>query len=293
MNIKDLEYFSCLCEVKSFTKAAKELYVSQPSITLSINKLEKELGTKLINRDHSKKKLTITESGEIFRKRIKNIFNELNEAKLEIEKLNQKKITIGMPPIIGAYFFPQFIESLNLGQSIENIEFIQTGSIRMKELLSEGKVDIALIGSLEIIDEEQIESYLLKKDSFVLCLSKANKFADCKKFSFKKLKEEKFIVLGDEYLHANVLEQILATYDIKSKKIYHTGDIQTAKSLIATNLGVGIMARMSVEDMDGIKIVELDDEINFYISIAVKKGHYLTKEENFIIDIIKKQSDKL
>ncbi|MGL5614656.1 MAG: LysR family transcriptional regulator [Sarcina sp.] len=291
MNIKDLEYFSCVCEVKSFTKAAKELYVSQPSITLSINKLEKELGTKLIIRDQSKKKLTITESGEILRKRIKNIFNELNEAKLEIEKLNQKKITIGIPPIIGAYFFPQFIESLNLEQSIEHIEFIQAGSVKMKELLLEGKVDIALIGSLEIIEEEQIESYLLKKDSFVLCLSKENKFANCKEFSFKKLKEEKFIVLGDEYLHSNVLEQILSIYDIESKKIYHTGDIQTAKSLIAANLGVGIMAKMSVEDMEDIKTVELDDEVNFYISIAVKKGHYLTEEEHFIMEIIKKQSN--
>lgn len=293
MNIRDLEYFYCLCETKSFTKAAEKLYISQPSVTLSLAKLERELNSKLIIRNHSNKEIQITESGEILRKRIKNILHEIEEAKFEIKKVENKKIKLGIPPIIGAYFFPKFIEELISKSFIENIEFVQAGSIKMKELLLDGKVDIALIGSLNPIKDKKIESYLLKKDSFVMCISENNILSKEKNLAFKKLKNEQFIVLSDEYLHLNVLKNLLSKYKIESPKIYHTDEIQTAKSLIAANLGVGIMAKMSVEDLKGIQIKELEEDANFYVSIATKKEHYLTDAEESILKLIKEKNKEL
>lgn len=290
MNIRDFEYFDCLCDAKSFTKAAKKLYISQPSVTLSLARLERELDSKLIIRNHSNKEIQLTKSGEILRKRIKNILHEIEEAKLEIKKVKNKKIKFGIPPIIGAYFFPKFIDELISKTYIENIEFIQAGSIKMKELLLDGKVDIALVGSLEPINDEKIESYLLKKDSFTICISKNNKLSKEENLNFEKLKNEQFIVLNDEYLHLNVLKKLLNKYNIDSQKLYYANDIQTAKSLIAANLGIGIMAEMSVKDLIGIERKPLQDDMNFYISLVTKKEHYLTEIEKSILNLIKEKS---
>lgn len=290
MNLRDFEYFDCLCQTKNFTKAAEKLYISQPSVTLSLARLERELDSKLIIRNHSNKEIQITESGEILRKRIKNIFNEIEEAKLEIKKAKNKKIKLGIPPIIGAYFFPKFIEELISKSFIENLEFVQAGSIKMKELLLNGKVDIALIGSLEPINDSKIESYLLKKDSFVICISIDNKLSKEKNLNFKKLRNEQFIVLSDEYIHFRVLIDLLNKYNIESQKIYYTDEIQTAKSLIAVNLGIGIMTKMSVEDLSGIQMINLEDDINFYVSLVTKKNHYLTDIEKSILDLIKEKN---
>ena len=175
MTIRHLKIFLAVAEYKTMSAAAEKLYISQPSVTLSLSRLERELDSKLIIRDHSNKEIQITESGEILRKRIKNILREIEEAKLEIRKVKNKKIKFGIPPIIGAYFFPKFIEELISKSFIENIEFVQAGSVKMKELLLDGKIDIALIGSLEPIRDKKIESYLLKKESFVICISKNNK----------------------------------------------------------------------------------------------------------------------
>ncbi|WP_415348321.1 LysR family transcriptional regulator [Clostridium perfringens] len=293
MNIRDFEYFNCLCSTKSFTKAAEKLYISQPSVTLSLSRLERELDSKLIIRDHSNKEIQITESGEILRKRIKNILREIEEAKLEIRKVKNKKIKFGIPPIIGAYFFPKFIEELISKSFIENIEFVQAGSVKMKELLLDGKIDIALIGSLEPIRDKKIESYLLKKESFVICISKNNKLLREKSLNFEKLKNEQFIVLSDEYLHLGVLKKLLNKYNIESQKIYYTDEIQTAKSLIAANLGVGIMTKMSVEDLVGIQRKPLKDDIKFHVSIVTKKEHYLTDVEKSILDLIKEKNKEI
>lgn len=290
MNIRDFEYFDCLCDAKSFTKAAKKLYISQPSVTLSLARLERELDSKLIIRNHSNKEIQLTKSGEILRKRIKNILHEIEEAKLEIRKVKNKKIKFGIPPIIGSYFFPKFIDELISKTYIENIEFIQAGSVKMKELLLDGKVDIALVGSLEPINDEKIESYLLKKDSFTICISKNNKLSKEENLNFEKLKKEQFIVLNDEYLHLNVLKKLLNKYNIDSQKLYYANDIQTAKSLIAANLGIGIMAEMSVKDLIGIERKPLQDDMNFYISLVTKKEHYLTEIEKSILNLIKENS---
>lgn len=289
MNIRDFEYFDCLCSTKSFTKASKKLYISQPAVSLSIERLERELDSKLIIRNHSNKEIQLTESGEILRKRIKNILCEIEETKLEIRKVKNKKIKFGLPPIIGAYFFPKFIEELI--SFIEDIEFIQAGSVKMKKLLLEGKVDIALIGSLEQINDKKIESYLLKKDSFVICISKKNKLSKEEGLTFEKLKNEHFIVLNDDFLHLGVLKKLLNKHNIKSQKIYYTAEIQTAKSLIAANLGIGIMTKMSVEDLVGIQRIYLEDDLKFHISLVTKKEHYLTDIEKSIIYLIKEKNN--
>lgn len=286
MNLRDLEYFHYLCDTKSFTQTAKKLFVSQPSITMSLHKLEKELNTKLIIRDNSKKQLTLTESGEILKKRVQNIIYQINEAKIEISKINSQKIKLGIPPIIGAYFFPLFINSLVENGFTNNIDFVETGSLKMNDLLLCGKVDIALIGSLSPINNENIESNTLKKDEFMLCVSKKHNLANKCIIDFKELENEQFIVLGNSYIHNNVLESLFIKHNIVPKNIYKTDEIQTAKSLIASNLGVGIMTNMAVKNMPGIKILPLKEKLYFYISIAFKKDHYISETEMEIIDLI-------
>lgn len=293
MNIRDLEYFDCLCETKSFTKAAEKLFISQPSVTLAINRLEKELGSKLVIRSHSNKEIQITESGHILRKRAENILHEINEVKLEIKKLDSKKIKLGIPPIIGAYFFPKFISELIQNGFIENVEFVQAGSLKMKELLLTGQIDMALMGSLEPINDEAIRSHFLKKDNFVICVGKDNHLIDNEVLNFSKLKDEQFIVLEDGYLHNSVLKRLLKRDKIEPQKVYYAHEIQTAKSLIAANLGVGIMIKMAVEKMQDISTIELENKIYFYISIATKKEHYLTKIEKDIIKIIVDKNEEL
>ena len=64
MELRQLEYFAAVARLKNYTRAADEMYVSQPTISVSIQKLEEELGTKLIIRDN--KKVILTHEGEIF-----------------------------------------------------------------------------------------------------------------------------------------------------------------------------------------------------------------------------------
>ena len=63
MDLRDLECFAVICEEKNFTAAAERLYVSQPAISKTLNKLEEELGLRLVNRNQ--KPVAVTAEGEV------------------------------------------------------------------------------------------------------------------------------------------------------------------------------------------------------------------------------------
>lgn len=286
MNLRDLEYFNCLCKTKNFTETAKLLYVSQPSVTMALHRLEKELNTKLIIRDHSLTKFSLTEAGKILEKHVLNILSELNETKFEISKAAGRKIKLGVPPIIGAYFFPAFMELLVKNGVAENIELVETGSAAMKKLVLADKVDMALIGSLSPIKSREMNAAILKTDEFMVCMSKNHIISKKEKLDFKDIANEKFIVLGDAYIHNEVLKNLFLKNGTSLNNFYSTDEIQTAKSLISSGLGIGLMINMAVKNVDIIKKVPLNEPILFYISLVIKKNHYMTLDENKIRNVL-------
>lgn len=288
MNLKDLQYFNCLCKTKNFTKTAQMLYVSQPSITMSLKRLEKELDTKLIVRDHSASELSLTESGKLLKKSSQNVLDEIDTLKYSISQMTNSKVKFGVPPIIGAYFFPNLMTVLVKHKMANQIELVETGSLAMKNILLSGDIHLALIGSLHPIKSSELSSTILKVDEFVFCSSKNNKLAKKKNIDFKELQNERFIVLGDSYIHNKVIKKLCTKNNISTKDFYYTDEIQTAKSLIASNLGVGIMIKMAVKNEKDIAKISLDDPIKFYISLITKNDLCLSKDENKIKDIILK-----
>lgn len=286
MNLRDLEYFNCLCKTKNFTETAKILYVSQPSVTMALHRLEKEFNTKLIIRDHSSTKFSLTDTGKILEKHVINIFNEINETKFEISRAAGRKIKLGVPPIIGAYFFPAFMEQLVKNGTAENIELVETGSAAMKDLILSDKVDMALIGSLAPIKSKTINATLLKTDEFMVCMSKNHIISNKEKLDFKDISKEKFIVLGDSYIHNKVLKDLFLENGTLLTNFYCTDEIQTAKSLISSGLGIGIMINMAVKNVDSLKKLPLKNPILFYISLVIKRNHYMTLDENKITNVL-------
>lgn len=292
MNLKDMEYFYYLCKLKSFTKTAEKLYVSQPSITMALKRIEKELNTKLVIRNHSEKQIELTEAGMILKRHTQNIIEEIKEIKLEISKISGGNIKLGVPPMIGAYFFPIIMEELAKQGYARNIELVEKGSVAMKELLLTNEVDMSLIGSLYPLKEENLEAKILKVDEFKVCMSKNHVLAKKTKIDFKELLNEQFIVLGNSYIHNEVLEKLCMENNISMKNFYYTEEIQTAKSLIASGVGIGIMIDMAVNNIKTIKTVPILKPIKFYISFASKKDRYLTLNEEKIKEIILNNSNK-
>ncbi|CAI3442792.1 LysR family transcriptional regulator [Enterococcus cecorum] len=112
MKFKDLEYFQQLAKLKSYTKTAAFFQVKQPTITYAIKRLEEEVQTELLVRNQSHAQIQLTPAGKILAKHAQNILKELALAKLEINHLQEVQVRLGLPPIIGNFYFPKVSKAL-------------------------------------------------------------------------------------------------------------------------------------------------------------------------------------
>lgn len=106
LNTKDLEYFINLTQLKNFSKVAQKFGgVSQPTITFALQRLENELNAKLIIRHRAQRRLVITESGQQLLEHATDIMLHYQWLQREILAGHQKKLSLGLPPIIKIIIF--------------------------------------------------------------------------------------------------------------------------------------------------------------------------------------------
>ena len=196
MLLNDLDYFVTLAEEGTFTKASQKKYVSQPSITNALQRLEKELGETLIIRQRGTRSVVLTEAGQILYKHSKQILRETEIIKSDIS--NQQKIWLGVPPIIGATIFPAIMRRLGTDE-IDAIHMVESGSSDMYELLDKDRVDMGFVGSLTPERSKQYDSTYITKSSYVVALPVDHPLATRDYLSFEDLRGERFISVGDAF----------------------------------------------------------------------------------------------
>jgi molybdate transport repressor ModE-like protein len=110
MDLKDLRYFAAIAESGSMTAAAKNLHVSQPTLTVAMQSLEEHLGTQLFVRERSGVRLTST--GEELLRHASEVFRLLEHAEQRVKGLERDDVgtfVIGSNESLGAYFLPDFM----------------------------------------------------------------------------------------------------------------------------------------------------------------------------------------
>ncbi|MBM7835583.1 LysR family transcriptional regulator [Clostridium sardiniense] len=284
MNFSDLEYFNYLCKVKSFTKVAEDLFVSQPSVSMSVAKLEKELGVKLISRNLAKKELTITKAGEILRVGSENIINEIENIKFEINKLNARKIKFGIPPIIRL----SYLENLINYTILNEIDIIQLSSEKLLDKILTGDIDMAILCLLTELKVADFDFNYLSEEKFVLCLNKVRYCYD-DNFKWDDLESETWIILEFAYIHKMIFQKICSKYNINPKNVIYVQDIETASSFLEMGIGISIfseeLANNIVNSSEKLKKIDLPVE-NINIYLVTKNSKYLSIKERKIKEFI-------
>ena len=167
INLNLLKYFYYVAKYNSYTKAAEELLISQPSLSYSIKVLEQELDKKLFNRG---KRLELTTYGKYLYKQVDEMMNIMNG--LSFNEEVKGKIVLGMRPQYTYKIFPYYFNQLNKIYPDLNIDYIAAPKERLKELLYTSQIDI-LIDEYELDDE--YESLLQLEDDVIVIKTSDNK----------------------------------------------------------------------------------------------------------------------
>ena len=279
MNIRKLEIFYKTAKCLNMSQVAKDMYISQPSISQCISEIESEIGTKLFDRIG--KKLYLTHEGKIFyeyTRRILNIYEEgINVVRSS--KSNKGKLVIGASTTIGTYIMPPIINRFNKKEKDIEISMIIDNKHNIEELILNNKVDIAFIegtvNSKEIILKE------IWTDELVFISSINHEWNGKKYLDIEDLKNNKFIIREDGSGTRQRFEGFLENNDIKFNSYIELSNLEAILNYVKLNIGVSCVPYMSVLSEENSKSINVyrikDHKINRSLYSAIHKDKYISK----------------
>lgn len=279
MNIKELYYYHDLVRTKNFSQVAADFNISQPTVTMAIKRLEESFGTTFFMRDRSHHQLTVTSTGLQFDQHVQRIIEELEIAQKELTRAKQERISFGLPPIIGSWYFPRFTPALLQAGLLNQLEVVDHGSASLLQLLAKGELDLALLGSLQPFQQPSLRACVIDKAPIKIIVAKDHPLAAFKDgVSFAQAAQYPFITLDDEYVHAQAFRQVARLARVRPKIVFKTSDVQILKALVANHSGISFLTDLALDGNDGLAALPLTDgsQPKFIISLAARANRLLT-----------------
>ena len=289
MEIRQLEYFYAISNTGSFTRAAENLHVAQPSITKAIHQLEAELGILLFDR--SQKKNALTAEGRALYVRVEKILREMNEAVAEMNdfrNLNKGTIKMAIPPMIGAYLFPNiFIGFRQKFPSLELLVF-EEGSLAARAMLEQEELDLGLV----ILPEHStvLQTRPMVQEEIMLCVNPEHPLAGKREVSFDELRNEPFVMLKEDSYHRRLILEECGKFGFTPRIVFSSNQIQTIKGLVANGVGVSFFFSMAARDNSRIVCIPLENPLKISIGLAWKRDKYLSKASQTLVEFITEYS---
>lgn len=269
--LQQLRILKAIAIEKNFTKAAKELYLSQPSLSKQIKILEKNLDILLINRENNK--ISLTESGQVFleyAERILSLCEESCRALIDLKNGERGNLTVGASQTIGTYLMPRVLALFAQTYPQINLK-VQVNSTRIiaKDILNR-EIDIAVVGGK--IPEEfktnlKIENFV--EDKFSLIIPKSHPFAKKKSIPKEDLYHLNFITLNSNSTIRKFIDNILTQNKIdinRLKIIMQLNSIEGIKTAVSLGLGAAFVSSSAIEKEMKLKTIEILDIENIRIT---------------------------
>lgn len=246
MTLTELRYIVALQKTEHFGKAAEKCFVSQPTLSVAIKKLEEELGVSLFERSRSN--VRATPLGEQIIQQAKIVLKQAHAIK-ELAQLGKdplgSTLSIGAIFTIGPYLFPHFVPQLQKIAPTMPLYIEENYTAVLRQKLRQGELDAILI-ALPFI-EPDVVTQALYEESFVVLMGKDHPLAQRKIITPKQLEKEPVLLLGeghcfrDQVLQACPgLQKHLANND-PLQTVVEGSSLETLKYMVASGLGITVL----------------------------------------------------
>jgi len=276
MELRDIQSFINVADNKSFTKAAEHSYLSQPSLSKAVRKLENTLQIELFDR--STRHLHLTDAGKIVYKQSQQALSSLNDIPMLLDELRDiatGEIKIGIPPLIGTLFFPEIAGVFNKRYPNVRLTLVEQGAKVIEQLVEEGQIDVGLI--VLPADETVFHIYPFITDEFVLYVHCDHPLAKQHTVALSELQDEKFILFSEDFsLHTYIIDACREA-GFNPAVSYESSQWDLIIELVAAKLGVTLLPKAIFKNQSNpqIKMIPLETpSLLWNLGVITKKDAY-------------------
>ncbi|HEY8225347.1 MAG TPA: selenium metabolism-associated LysR family transcriptional regulator [Pyrinomonadaceae bacterium] len=288
MDIRGLEVFLSVAKHLNYTRAAEEVNLSQPSVSVRIRQLEAELGVKLFEK--LGKRVSLSEAGQLlvpYADRVMTAVDDAQQAIDELEGLERGTLRIGASTTPGMYLIPQTLArfkhrhpkiEINLG--IKDTRAVETGVIK-------NKFDFGFVGGHLVGDEVEVIPWLT--DQIVLVVPTDHKLARKKVVKTDDLKRERFIAREPGSATQAATVSYLEKIGLQIDSLMKMENPESVKKAVQSGLGIAFISKFAVESelkartLVAVRVRHLD--IQRELKIVYRKDKLLSRAALMFIEM--------
>ncbi len=283
MNLNHLYYFSVLAKTEHYTKAAELLNITQPTLSYSINLLEKELNCYLFEKQGRNVKLT--KYGKILYEHTKVALKEIDTGKKEIETIispSKGWINLGFIYALGYNFVPNILKEFKNNKIKFTLKQSNTTDI-LNNLIDE-KLDVAICSYQE---RENVIFTPITTEELVVVTSKSHPLSHKKEIDLNELKDDYFIYYSKDSGIRPLIDNIFKENNINPNIIFEVEEDSAVLGLVDINYGVAIVPDIPLIDTFNLSKIKLKNKYQKrYIYLATIKGRYYPPTVTIFINFV-------
>ena len=246
MNLRDLRYFIALAETRHFGRAAEACFVSQPTLSTQLKKLEEELGVALFER--APRNILLTPAGEQILRHAKLALSHvgtMQEIAKHTKDPESASIRLGIFPTLAPYLLPHVVPKLR--KRFPNLELllIEEKTEILIHQLRDGLIDAAILA--EPLTEEQFESMHLFTEPFVLALPEKHPLSNQLTLGMGELEQQHLLLLEDGHCLRDQALAVCALSGASEKEGFRATSLETLRQMVAAGVGITLLPMLAVK----------------------------------------------
>jgi len=246
MNFRALQYFVKLAELKHFSKAANACFVSQPTLSTQVQKLEDELGVTLVER--APRQIMLTPIGEDIAHRAKHVLRDIEHIKDAARRSKDPEtgtVKLGIFPTLAPYLLPHVIPGICQRYPELRLQLAEEKTEDILNMLDQGRLDAGLLATP--VEDPGMEIEILFEEPFVIAMPASHPLCDKKSISLKDLEGEELLLLEEGHCLRQHALEVCALAGAHERVDFHATSMETLRQMVAANAGVTLMPVLSVK----------------------------------------------
>ena len=286
MDIPNLTAFVAVAELRSFSAASAQLYLTQPAISKRISALETELDIQLFDRIG--RKVIITEAGMALLSRARNILQQVEDSKRAIQNLSGHvagKLSIGTSHHIGLHRLPPVLRAFTHAYPEVELDLHFMDSEEACDAVEHGDLELGIV-TLPVEPGKVLQTYEVWPDPLDIVVSKSHPWAQLKTITAKQLASYSAILPTRGTYTRQIFEHTMRKHKLELKTGLSTNYLETIKMMVSVGLGWSVLPRsMLSKELHSLNIENI--KLERKLGLVWHSGHTLSNAADAMAEILK------
>ena len=289
MDIKQLNYFMAVAQAGSFSKAAENLTVSQPTLSVAVKKLEEELGVRLFYSFNREQRLT-DEGLRLMNgaRRLMDVYQQTVEDVRVMDHNTEGSFMLGLSPLFGACFFGDLLPGFAAAYPNIHIEIVEDGANRIDEKVARGEVDLGVSLNTDRLTAA-VERRHFTTQRNVALLHESHPLAERDSITVADLRNESFAIFNHNFiLHRQIVEACHAA-GFRPRFALLTSQWDFMVEMVSKNHAVSILPKPVLEKQSHphVRCIPLTDSMKYWDIVLIwNKEKYMPRSCRLFLDYI-------